>query len=263
MVKSLQHSKSSQFHSTFIALQGTASVVVLFDSHWNPAVDAQCAFRICRLDQLAEKMCIRLLLENSLEDTTFKRAVNKNRLARSVIDGKASTGVFTESETDLKACDNWAQCDECKKVSRNTVSIRTPCFVETNNFFSCKTLSKWRKLPDGQDLPEHNDNWFCDYNEDVEYNSCDAPQMDGKWNAKDDQDIILEKEPLLSRIAAVKKKRTRTDKTLVSQIYSEEIFLSDMTCEEELKQMVEEQLQERVKAPKEVLAKGMYEGSAN
>ena len=35
---------------------------------------------------------------------------------------------------------------------------------------------KWRQLPCGEPFPDESAEWFCHFNPDTQYNSCDVPQ---------------------------------------------------------------------------------------
>ena len=138
-----------------------ANRVVLFDSHWNPAIDLQALYRCYRYGQEKPVFVYRLLTEGTMEEKVYSRSVNKSGLAARVIDQKNPERSFTTQElSNLLENDTWVQCDECEK---------------------------WRMLPpfiniDEDDLP---DTWFCEMNIfDKERSTHRAKERDAKWYAQ-------------------------------------------------------------------------------
>jgi len=133
-----------------------ANRVILFDSHWNPAMDLQAIYRCYRYGQSKPVYVYRFLTEGTMEEKVYSRSVNKSSLAARVIDQKDPQRAFTAKELeDIMAFDNWVQCDSCEK---------------------------WRMLPphvDPEDLPEA---WFCHMNHNDKIRSqCSAKERDAKF----------------------------------------------------------------------------------
>jgi SNF2 family DNA or RNA helicase len=61
-----------------------ASRVVLFDSSWNPATDAQAAVRAFRMGQTKPVFVYRLVSYGAMEGHVYDRSVSKAQLARQV-----------------------------------------------------------------------------------------------------------------------------------------------------------------------------------
>ena len=115
-----------------------ANRVVLFDSHWNPAVDLQAVYRCYRYGQTKPTFCYRLLAEGTMEQKIYSRAATKTSLSDLVIDEKNPERSFSSHEMDLlRVEDTWVGCHAC---------------------------GKWRMLPPDicadvvEELP---DEWYC------------------------------------------------------------------------------------------------------
>jgi len=78
-----------------------ASRVVLFDANWNPSHDNQAVFRAYR--QQRDVFVYRLISGISMEETVFKRQVNKHATATRVVEGGTPSRHFGR-ETDLSRC---------------------------------------------------------------------------------------------------------------------------------------------------------------
>ena len=123
-----------------------ANRVVLFDSHWNPAVDLQAVYRcyryacvyfhkafcllihdlisftfrhlgnLNRYGQTKPTYCYRLLAEGSMEQKIYSRAAAKSSLSDLVIDQANPERSFTRQEMDLlRVEDTWVGCAACDK----------------------------------------------------------------------------------------------------------------------------------------------------
>eukprot|EP00562_Extubocellulus_spinifer_P008772 CAMPEP_0178490870 /NCGR_PEP_ID=MMETSP0696-20121128/11113_1 /TAXON_ID=265572 /ORGANISM="Extubocellulus spinifer, Strain CCMP396" /LENGTH=2342 /DNA_ID=CAMNT_0020118713 /DNA_START=453 /DNA_END=7481 /DNA_ORIENTATION=- len=138
-----------------------ANRVILFDSHWNPAVDLQAIYRCYRYGQTKPVFAYRFLTEGTMEEKIYSRSVNKSGLAARVIDQKHPERAFTSAElTDILATDTWVCCDLC---------------------------NKWRLLPPGieVDPEELEGEWYCDMNiHDKPRSRCDAKERDPRWYAE-------------------------------------------------------------------------------
>ena len=138
-----------------------ANRVVLFDSHWNPAVDLQAVYRCYRYGQTKPTFCYRLLGEGSMEEKIYSRAATKASLSDLVIDQKNPVRSFTKRELDLLQHENtWLCCEWC---------------------------DKWRMLPPGltaEQVEEQTQKevWCCDDNiYDEDRQRCDATERDQNW----------------------------------------------------------------------------------
>lgn len=133
--------------------------MVLFDSHWNPAVDLQAVYRCYRYGQTKQTYCYRLLAEGSMEQKIYSRAAAKTSLSDLVVDQKNPERSFTREEMNLlRVEDTWVSCETCKK---------------------------WRMLPPDisaevvEALPEQ---WYCNMNTfDPDRSSCDAKERDAAF----------------------------------------------------------------------------------
>ncbi|KAL7464196.1 hypothetical protein ACHAXS_004533 [Conticribra weissflogii] len=138
-----------------------ANRVVLFDSHWNPAVDLQAVHRCYRYGQTKPTFCYRLIAEGSMEEKIYSRAITKTSLSNLVVDQRNIDRFFTRQEMNLlQENDTWVQCDSCLK---------------------------WRMLPPDtpseviENLP---DSWYCKDNEyDKPRSTCSAKERDARWYA--------------------------------------------------------------------------------
>ena len=93
-----------------------ANRVVLFDTHWNPAVDLQAVYRCYRYGQTKPTFCYRLLGEGSMEEKIYSRAAAKASLSNLVIDKQNPERSFTKKELDLLQHENtWLCCEWCDK----------------------------------------------------------------------------------------------------------------------------------------------------
>jgi len=136
-----------------------ANRVVIFDSHWNPAVDLQAVYRCYRYGQVKPVYCYRLLAEGSMEQKIYSRAAAKTSLSDLVIDQQNPERSFSRHELDLlRQEDTWVCCNAC---------------------------NKWRMLPTSiseevvATLP---DEWYCKDNiYDPDRSNCAAEERTGAW----------------------------------------------------------------------------------
>jgi len=149
-----------------------ANRVVLFDSHWNPAVDLQAVHRCYRYGQTKPTFCYRLIAEGSMEEKIYSRAITKTSLSNLVVDQRNIDRFFTRQEMNLlQENDTWVQCDSC---------------------------FKWRMLPPDtpseviENLP---DAWYCKDNEyDKPRSTCSAKEREARWYASYWQKRMLQQE---------------------------------------------------------------------
>ena len=86
--------------------------MILFDSHWNPAVDLQAIYRCYRYGQTKSVFAYRFLTEGTMEDKIYSRSVNKSGLAARVIDQKHPERAFTGAElNDILATNTMVCCE--------------------------------------------------------------------------------------------------------------------------------------------------------
>jgi len=136
-----------------------ANRVVIFDSHWNPAVDLQAVYRCYRYGQVKPVYCYRFLAEGTMEQKIYSRAAAKTSLSDLVIDQQNPERSFTRHELDLlRQEDTWVCCNAC---------------------------NKWRMLPTSTseevvaNLP---DEWYCKDNiYDPDRSNCAAEERTGAW----------------------------------------------------------------------------------
>jgi hypothetical protein len=129
----------------------SANRVILFDSHFNPAIDAQAIFRSYRYGQKKPVFIYRLLTQGTLEEKVYSRSVNKTSLFLRAVEQKNLERIFTEAELEnMLENDSWVQCNKC---------------------------AKWRMLhpkADDENLP---DEWNCEMNTyDPDRSTCEAPE---------------------------------------------------------------------------------------
>lgn len=139
-----------------------ANRVVLFDSHFNPAIDLQAIYRCYRYGQTKPTFCYRLLAEGSMEQKVFSRAAAKSNLSDLVIDKQNPARSYTQKEMDmLREEDTWVCCESC---------------------------NKWRMLPpdcSADEVANLAEEWYCHMNHhDLERSVCDAPEKDALWYSK-------------------------------------------------------------------------------
>lgn len=138
----------------------SASRVVLFDSHFNPTVDLQALFRCYRYGQTRNVFVYRFLVQNTMEEKVYSRAVNKSGLANRVIDQKELRRYFTSAEiSSLAEVDDWVECSACKR---------------------------WRMLPPAAnvDVSSLPDEWYCEMMNDHDSQmklSCEFPEQSKEW----------------------------------------------------------------------------------
>ena len=139
-----------------------ANRVVLFDSHWNPAVDLQAVYRCYRYGQTKPTYCYRLLAEGSMEQKIYSRAAAKTSLSDLVIDKTNPERSFTRDEMNLlRVEDTWVGCSAC---------------------------GKWRMLPPGissEEVDALPDTWYCKENVwDPPRSTCNAEERSALWMVK-------------------------------------------------------------------------------
>lgn len=136
-----------------------ANRVVIFDSHWNPAIDLQALYRCYRYGQTKHVFAYRLLAGGTMEEKVFSRSVNKSGLAARVVDSRFPERNFSAEElTNLLEIENWVQCELC---------------------------DKWRMLPPGIDPIDEDAYWECSMNEfDPPRSNCTAVARDEFWYRK-------------------------------------------------------------------------------
>ncbi|XP_066584948.1 DNA repair and recombination protein RAD54B-like isoform X2 [Prorops nasuta] len=75
-----------------------ASRLVLFDSDWNPASDAQAMARIWRDGQKRDVYIYRLLTTGTIEEKIYQRQINKTNLSEAIVDSKYLTSMKFSSD---------------------------------------------------------------------------------------------------------------------------------------------------------------------
>ena len=68
----------------------TADTVILYDSDWNPQVDAQATDRVHRLGQTSRVLVARLVCEGTVEEVILRRAQQKLHVARGLVASTAA-----------------------------------------------------------------------------------------------------------------------------------------------------------------------------
>jgi len=164
-----------------------ANRVVIFDSHWNPAVDLQAVYRCYRYGQTKPTYCYRLLAEGSMEQKIYSRAAAKTSLSDLVIDQTNPERSFTKQEMDLlRVEDTWVSCTHC---------------------------NKWRMLPPDISAEEVEclpDEWYCEDNIwDPSRSSCSAEERSATWmvsfferRAREADDAFVESQGFISSTKA-------------------------------------------------------------
>lgn len=75
-----------------------ASRVVLFDVSWNPATDAQALHRAYRYGQTRSVFVYRLVAAETMEEKIYTRQVQKQALAREVVDDESIAQMFKQED---------------------------------------------------------------------------------------------------------------------------------------------------------------------
>lgn len=79
-----------------------ASVVIFFDTDWNPAIDRQATDRCHRLGQTKDVRVYRLICENTVEENIWRKQLQKRQLDALVIDqGKFTTADLPFDRADV------------------------------------------------------------------------------------------------------------------------------------------------------------------
>lgn len=99
----------------------SADTVIFFDSDWNPQQDNQAQDRCHRIGQTQEIVVYRLVTENSFENRMIRRAIEKRKLERVVIQrGQFKQQVDPATSASVKAVTN----AELEELLRDDVLIR-------------------------------------------------------------------------------------------------------------------------------------------
>jgi len=169
-----------------------ANRVVLYDSHWNPAIDEQALYRCYRYGQEKDVFVYRLLTEGTMEEKIYSRSVNKSSLAARVIDLRFPERSFTTNElTNLLNTDTWVQCDKC---------------------------DKWRMLPPEADVDNLPEKWFCEMNLfDLARSKCTAKERDTRWYAQFFERRFLESMGLDAKDSIITDQATSQESTVTDQ----------------------------------------------
>lgn len=107
-----------------------ASRLVLFDSAWNPAHDAQAQARVWRDGQVRKTFIYRLLMTGTMEEKIFQRQIAKLGLAKTVVD---SGSMFSFENTRSKQFS--------PEELRDIFSIRGDTLCDTHDRSACACMS--------------------------------------------------------------------------------------------------------------------------
>uniref|UniRef100_A0A914Y1V3 Helicase C-terminal domain-containing protein n=1 Tax=Panagrolaimus superbus TaxID=310955 RepID=A0A914Y1V3_9BILA len=75
-----------------------ANRVILFDIHWNPAVDEQAIFRVCREGKKKTVYVYRFFAEGTMEECIYKRQIVKSSTSKRVHTNSKLDNWFTQQE---------------------------------------------------------------------------------------------------------------------------------------------------------------------
>lgn len=117
-----------------------ASRLVLVDSDWNPAVDAQAMARVHRDGQKHDVKIYRLLTSGCMDERIYQRQLTKKGLADSIVDQKSTAQTFSQAELkDLFSLD--------KALALNSET----CLTHNSMGCSCDCIGEIPKASDTQD----------------------------------------------------------------------------------------------------------------
>jgi CW-type Zinc Finger len=198
---------------SFAFLQCSASVVVIFDNHFNPSISDQCISRAHRLGQGKHVHCYRLAIQGSVESKVYFRSVNKSGVSKQVVDGQFSEKRFsTEELEDLRNNSTLLICQKCLKT---------------------------RLLPPSQEPPDEDTEWSCEMNQDLLHNSCDIPEAKFKHHGRIQSRAA--EDPILRHLLNVVNKATMWKEIVADHLSVEIVHETDVRCEdaiEKLKQAI-------------------------
>lgn len=80
-----------------ISLTG-ANRIIIFDSCWNPALDAQAVSRCHRIGQEKECFVYRLISYATIEESIYKRQIVKGATAKRVVDNAKMNSFYAQEE---------------------------------------------------------------------------------------------------------------------------------------------------------------------
>eukprot|EP01061_Rhynchopus_euleeides_P009228 TRINITY_DN1835_c0_g1_i2.p1 TRINITY_DN1835_c0_g1~~TRINITY_DN1835_c0_g1_i2.p1 ORF type:complete len:1033 (+),score=347.28 TRINITY_DN1835_c0_g1_i2:3-3101(+) len=93
-----------------------ASVVIILDAQWNPAITAQAVCRAHRVGQRRRVKVYRLVGRGTYEEMITHKSIKKEFLKRRVVDGMAERSVFKEGS--LEGSRRMEEYIECKGLNR-------------------------------------------------------------------------------------------------------------------------------------------------
>ena len=192
----------------------SASVVVILDNHFNPAVSSQCVSRAHRYGQKEPVSVFRLAIRDSVESKVYKRSVNKTGVASTVLDGIHFDGSFSTHELDdLQNNDIIVTCDEC---------------------------GKRRVLPVKQDVPDAD--FACSMNTDPLYNSCGVKEDPKLQQLPFDCELDINNRDnvLLQHLRQVVNSATMRKRLVAGFCPVEENHESEICCDEGIKKLKKE-----------------------
>lgn len=167
--------------------------MILFDSHWNPAVDLQAIYRCYRYGQTKSVFAYRFLTEGTMEDKIYSRSVNKSGLAARVIDQKHPERAFTGAELNdilatntMVCCELWYVVNEfevCEASQFIFLSFLRHLPPPPHPFYR-RHSDRWRIIPPWAEVKdgEFDGFWCCDMNKyDKPRAKCEAKERDQAW----------------------------------------------------------------------------------
>jgi hypothetical protein len=212
----------------------SANRVVLFDSHFNPTVDLQALFRCYRYGQTRDVFVYRFLVQNTMEEKVYSRAVNKSGLANRLIDQKELRRCFTTAEISfLTEMNDWVECDKCKKWR---------LFPPTANVDAVGLPEKWYcPMMDQYDdrmkltckFPEQSEEWYLKHFETPEIHSGEVARSEAMASpslskgcialSKASTQHLVDRDDILKKLLSV----TVNESAVVTKHYFHEILLAE------------------------------------
>jgi hypothetical protein len=184
-----------------------ANRVVIFDAAWNPSFDAQAIFRAYRFGQEKPVFIYRLVSQGAIEESIYRRQVNKQALANRVVDKEQTKRNYTNDElTQLYDFEpkSAAEDDVQHKIPPDTVLKRLLLTLAPKWISSYHTHESLLEQSDGPQLtPEEQKAAWDNYRREQEQEQLDI-EREARLKAELDQKKKQKKIEAEQRAAAAK-----------------------------------------------------------